>query len=59
MEDASPTHLLGLGLVGGRIPLLGLLGGMGNLPGRLSELLLGARLRHGDAVCGVAVSGLS
>lgn len=40
------THLLRLGIIVGRVPLLGLL--RGNLPGRLPERLgLGLR-RHGD-----------
>lgn len=42
------THLLGLGLIRGRVPFLDLLGRMRDLPGRLSELLLCARLRHRD-----------
>jgi hypothetical protein len=51
------THLLGLGLIRSRVPFLGLLGRMGDLPGRLSELLLGARLRHRDVSRGVVVGG--
>ncbi len=47
-DRVAATHLLGLGLIRGRVPFLDLLGRMRDLPGRLSELLLCARLRHRD-----------
>lgn len=51
-EDASPTYLLGLGVILGVVPLLRLVRGGGDLPGRLAELL-GLRLRrHGDSALG-------
>lgn len=51
-QGLPETHLLGLGLIVGVVPLLGLLRGGGNLPGRLAERLgLGLR-RHGDSLSG-------
>lgn len=53
-----PTYSLGLGLIVDGVPFLGLLRRVGDLPGRLSELLLGARLRHCDAVGGWRLVGV-
>lgn len=44
------THLLGRAVVVGGIPLLGLVGGGGNLPGRLPELLGRGLGRHVDSL---------
>lgn len=46
---SAETHRLGLGGILSRVPFLGLLGGVRDLPGGLSELLLGGRLRHREA----------
>lgn len=50
------THLLRLALVVGRVPLLRLVRGGGNLPGRLPELLGRGLGRHIDSlgclICG-------
>jgi hypothetical protein len=44
------TYSLGLRIVVGRVPLLGPLGVVRDLPGRLAELLAG-RLRHCEGCC--------
>ena len=43
------THLLGLALIVGRVPLLGLLGGSRDVPGALAELLV--LCRHDEVSC--------
>lgn len=47
---ASKTHRLGLSLVIGRVPLLGLLGVVRHLPSRLAELLAGGSRHFDDGV---------
>lgn len=47
---SSQTHLLALGIIFGAVPLLGLLRGSGNLPGRLPERLGCGLRRHGDSL---------
>ncbi len=49
------THRLGLGRILNRVPFLGLLGVVRDLPGRLPELLLCSWLRHRESGCRVAV----
>ena len=60
-KQNQTTHRLGLGRVFSRIPFLGLLGRVRDLPGRLSELLLGGGgLRHREVgPSGVAVPVVS
>lgn len=52
----SSTHLLGLAVVIGIVPLLRLVRGRGNLPGRLAELL-GRRLRRHGELSGLCLWG--
>lgn len=52
MRQSQRTHLLGLGVILGRVPLLGLLRGGGDLPGRLAEGLLLDLGRHVDSLAG-------
>lgn len=51
------TYSLGLGIIVGGIPLLGLLGRVRDLPGRLPERLLCARLRHREGCRGRGCCG--